>query len=141
MQPDPHFQVEYDSMSIYETGRLTGKLTKYDTASWQDKSWIAGVVLGKESKAFDWNQLKKQQVINDVLDNKPIVVVLADDGKSLFAFIRNSANEPLSIRHDTLFDSRAKYDLTGKSLTVSMPDLKRLQVYQEYWHSWRTFHK
>ena len=38
LQPDNNFQVEYDSMKTYERGRLTGKLTRRDAASWQDKS-------------------------------------------------------------------------------------------------------
>ncbi len=140
MQPDPTFQVEYDSISIYEKGRLTGKLTRRDTVSWQNKSWIAGISLGKESKAYDWIELQQKQIINDKIDNKPVVVLLADDKKSLFAFIRNDENQLLTIRNDTLSDGQTLYNLQGKSLTLDKPNLTRVNVYQEYWHSWKTFH-
>lgn len=137
MQPDSNFQDEYASMSNYEEGRLEGNLTVYDTLSWQKKSWVAGVIVGKISKAYDWNVLKKEHVINDVVGGEPITVILSDDDKSLFAFKRN--DKPLFLQNDTLFDGQTKYNLLGKSLDSNFPDLIKINVYQEYWHSWQTF--
>ncbi len=140
MQEDPDFTSIYDGMSNYENGTRTGMLTRRDTLPWQEKSWIAGVIVGKESKAYDWIALQKQRIIYDVLDNLPIVIVLADDNKSFVALKRTDANQHFSLQQDTLSDSKNIYSLTGRSFDPAVPDLVKINAYQEYWHSWRTFH-
>jgi hypothetical protein len=140
MQPDPHFQVEYDSMSTYEKGRLTGRLTRRDTASWQEKSWVIGVESGLSSKAYDWNQLQRERILYDVLDGRPIAVVLSSDSSSFVVLERKDAGQTFSLVNDTLRSRAQAYDFLGASLSSTGSDLKRLRAYQEYWHSWRTFH-
>lgn len=140
MQPDPKFQTEYDSMATYEGGRLRGKLTVYDSLSWQKKSWVAGIQINGTSKAWDWNELKRQRILNDAVGGQPVVVVLAGDGKSLFAFRRVAAGQVFSIQSDTLTDGQERFDLLGRCVGGRAADLSRLNVYQEYWHSWQTFH-
>lgn len=140
MQPDQNFKVEYDSLSNYEAGRRKGKLTRRDSLSWQDKSWVVGVSMGNESKAYDWNTLEKQHIIYDDLDNKPIVLILANDNKSFVALHRMDKNQTFTLSNDTLKDQRNSYNLMGVSLNSTIPNLKKINAYQEYWHSWRTFH-
>lgn len=140
MQPDAHFQVEYDSMQTYEKGRLTGKLTRRDTASWQNKSWVVGVEIGKASKAYDWNLLQKEQIVYDVLDNTPIAVVLSKDRSSFVVLERINQQQTFVLANDTLKSEGNSYNLVGKSLSVPGNDLRRINAYQEYWHSWQTFH-
>lgn len=140
MQPDTSFQSEYDSLANYEGGRRTGKLTRRDTLSWQKKSWVAAITVNNISKAYDWNELVKKQIINDVISAQPIVLFLAADNKSLFAFLRNSDAQKFTIRNDTLSDGLIQYNLSGHPFQDSIKNLVPLQVYQEYWHSWKTFH-
>ncbi|SFF07943.1 DUF3179 domain-containing (seleno)protein [Thermoflexibacter ruber] len=140
MQADPKFQVEYDSMKTYEKGRLTGKLTRRDTSSWQAKSWVVGVEVGQESKAYDWNSLQKEKIIYDELGNQPIVIILSQDGSSFIALQRTDKMQKFTIQNDTLVSQENLYNFLGKSLNPSFPDLKKLNAYQEYWHSWQTFH-
>lgn len=140
MQPDPKFQVEYDSMRTYEKGRLTGRLTRRDTASWQTKSWVVGVAVGQQSKAYDWNELQKQHLIHDRINNQPVLIVLSQDNQSFVAFERSSGSQIFSMGNDTLVTADNKYSFMGISQDKSKPDLKKLNAYQEYWHSWKTFH-
>lgn len=140
MQPDSNFSAIYDSLSDYESGQRRGRLTRRDTASWMDKSWIAGIDLGEVSKAYDWNELVSKGVINDTLGSIPISVVVTADQKSLFAFRRHADEQQLTFRHDTLTDGTVDYTLTGIAMDSSSKSLYLLPVYQEYWHSWRTFH-
>ncbi len=140
MQPDSHFISEYDVMSDFESGRMEGRLTRYDSASWGDKSWIAGVCLEDICKAYDWNELTSKNVINDHLGPIQVSIVLSRDQKSLFAFQRNSIDQLLYFRNDTLTDGQIDFAFSGKALDTSSVSLTPLQVYQEYWHSWRTFH-
>lgn len=141
MQPDPEFQMKYDSMSKYESGKGKSTLTKTDSLSWKEKSWVVGIQIGKESKAFDWNRLKKERVINSEVGNTPVALVLASDDKSFFAFIRSSKQENFIVKNDTIIGRENRYDLLGKNISSeSSNNLKPVNAYQEFWHSWQTFH-
>lgn len=140
MQPDPHFQVEYDSMRTYEKGRLTGKLTRRDTASWQNKSWVVGVEVGNASKAYDWNLLQEEQIIYDVIDSTPITIVLSKDSSSFVVLERINQEQLFVLANDTIKSEENAYNFAGISLNKPGNDLKRIDAYQEYWHSWQTFH-
>jgi hypothetical protein len=140
LQPDKKFQAEYDEMETYEKGRLTGKLTRRDTASWQPKSWVVGVAVGEESKAYDWNQLQKERLIHDQIGSRPVLVVLSQDSSSFSVLERINPAQRFSLRNDTLMSQNDRYTLLGLSQNENSPDLKKLNAYQEYWHSWQTFH-
>jgi len=141
MQADSTFSEEYADMETYDTGQGRGKLTGTDTLSWKDKSWIVGIELGKKtSKAFDWNRLKTERVINDKVGEQPVVLALAADDKSFFAFERPDAATVFSIKNDTLYSGEKSWNLLGKAIDPLHQDLKKITAYQEFWHSWSTFH-
>jgi hypothetical protein len=138
MQPDPAFENEYDTTLKYEAGKSKSKLTGTDSLSWNDKSWVIGIKAGGEKKAYDWNTLKVARVINDNVDKNHIVLVLAKDDKSFFAFERPSQNEQFSLQNDTLVAGGRHYTMNGKGIDTSFA-LRPLPAYQEFWHSWKTF--
>lgn len=138
MQADPSFENEYDTTGKFESGKSKSKLTGTDSLSWKDKSWVIGVKAGKEKKAYDWNQLKKQRIINDKLVGKNIIVVLAQDEKSFFAFENPDMANNFTLHGDTLIQNGLQYQINGKGIG-SNTALKPLSAYQEFWHSWRTF--
>ncbi|WPP52783.1 DUF3179 domain-containing (seleno)protein [Catalinimonas niigatensis] len=140
MQADSTFAESYASLEDYDFGIERGALTRTDTLSWKDKSWVVGIVVGNESKAFDWNQLKEKRIFNESLGNTPIILVLASDQQSFFAFERPSKEVVFSMENDTLIYKDQKYDLRGLPLTEEGTSLKKINAYQEFWHSWRTFH-
>jgi hypothetical protein len=133
-------KTKFDSLGRYERGKSKGELTRTDSLSWKEKSWVVGIQMGSESKAYDWIRLKEQRIINDKIGDKPIVLALADDQQTFAVFERLSEAENFSIRNDTLFSGKITYDFSGKDLTASSRRLKRVKAYQEFWHSWRTFH-
>lgn len=141
MQPDPEFQMKYDSMSRYESGKGKSELTRTDSLSWKEKSWVVGIKNGKDSKAFDWNRLQFERIINSQVGKQPVSLVLASDNKSFFAFARNSDSELMVLKNDTLYMGDKKYNLLGRNVGVEKgPDLRSINAYQEFWHSWQTFH-
>ena len=141
MQADANFKPEYDSMSNYEAGRRNGKLTRRDSISWQKKSWVLGVKSGDKYKAYDWNVLEDEYITYDVIDAKPIVLVLLNDKKTFAALECIDKNQKFSLVGDSLSDGKYKYNILGESNNPKAPRLKNLNAYQEYWHSWETFHK
>ena len=138
-QPDRLIKVAYDSISNFESGNSRGTLTRRDTASWKDKSWVIGVTVNNESKAYDWNNLQKKRVINDKLGNNNIALVLSKDNNSFFAY-EKPTSDPLVVLNDTLLYNNSRFKIDGRGIDNSS-SLKRVPAYQEFWHSWRTFHK
>ena len=138
MQADSSFIKVYDTSGRYESGKSKSDLTRTDSLSWKEKSWVAGIKTGNGSKAYDWNELKAKRVIHDDIRKTPVLLVLAGDDKSFFAFERPSMDAIFSLKLDTLISNNHHYRIDGKGIDTSF-SLKPLPVYQEFWHSWRTF--
>ncbi len=140
MQRDPSFQEEYDSMDTYDLGIGRGKLTRSDTASWKEKSWVVGIATDKQhAKAFDWNRLKTERIIQDQVGNQPIVVALAKDNVSFVAYKRPDAAAVFTFQNDTFSLGEKRWDLLGRAVNPADGNLTKIPAYQEFWHSWRTF--
>jgi len=140
MQLDKASETNYDSLAKYERGKSKGDLTRTDSLSWKDKSWVVGIELNKISKAYDWNLLKEERIINDKIGETSLVLALSADEQSFVAFERPADSVSFTIRNDTLIANQALYDFSGKDLTNPSIRLKRIKAYQEFWHSWSTFH-
>ena len=140
MQPDAASTESYDPNARYERGESLGALTRTDPASWQDKSWVVGVQVGSVSKAYDWNRLKGQRVINDTVGATPIVLVLSSDDQSFAVFERPVGVDAFDFHDNVLSASGRSFDLSGRDLATPGQRLTRIKAYQEFWHSWRSFH-
>ncbi len=141
MQADRLFADEYKGMASYDIGLKRGKLTTTDTLSWNDKSWVVGILVNKTAaKAYDWNRLKKERIIHDVVGKQPVLIALAKDNKSFFAFLRPDASAVFSQKNDSLHLGEKTWNLLGLAANPAYANLPRINAYQEFWHSWRTFH-
>ena len=93
--------------------------------------------LNGESKAYDWKQLRRERAVNDVVGGTPVVLAIASDSVSFFAFERPDVATRFTMRGDSLVAPDRAYALSGRGATDA---LKPLFASQEFWHSWRTFH-
>ncbi len=138
MQADPGFKESYSKNTKFEDGTSRESLTGTDSLSWKDKSWVIGVRVGDERKAYDWNQLKKERIVYDKINNTPLIIIISDDNKSFFAFESPANGANFSLTHDVLIYNNKHFRLDGIGIDTSF-SLKTLPAYQEFWHSWRTF--
>jgi Protein of unknown function (DUF3179) len=136
MQPDSALKTNYSKGFDYESGASRKPLTGTDTVSWHDKAWVVGITVNGQSKAYDWNRLRRERIVNDVLGGKPIVLALASDKSSFCAFVRPSVATSFAVRHDSLVAGAATYAFSGKGTNGA---LEPVNASQEFWHSWRTF--
>jgi hypothetical protein len=136
MQPDSALATNYSKGFDYESGKSRKPLTGTDTVSWHDKAWVVGITVNGQSKAYDWNRLRRESVVNDVLGGKPIVLALASDKSSFCAFVRPSATTNFTVRHDSLVAGSTTYAFSGRGENGA---LEPVNASQEFWHSWRTF--
>lgn len=140
MQSDKASAIRYDTLRKFERGKSISKLTRSDTLSWERKSWIVGIEIGSAGKAYDWITLKQQKIINDTIGIDPVLIAITSDGESFVAFRRPEKSINFTIKNDTLYSNGLIYDLTGRCLNDPTQKLTIVKAYQEFWHSWRTFH-
>ncbi|MGC4102197.1 DUF3179 domain-containing (seleno)protein [Ferruginibacter sp.] len=140
MQADPAFKGSYDSTFKYESGKSKSALTGTDSLSWNDKSWVIGIKSGDLRKAYDWNKLKSERIINDKIGDNAVAVTLSKDDRSFFAFELPATAGKLALQNDTLLLGAHHYKMNGKGIDTAAT-LKALPAYQEFWHSWRTFNE
>jgi hypothetical protein len=138
MQADPAFRESYSKTTKFEDGTSRESLTGTDSLSWKEKSWVIGVKLGDERKAYDWNQLKKDRIIHDNVNNTPLIIVATEDHKSFFAFKRPGDESKFTLTNDVLSFNNKHFRIDGKGIDTAFT-LTPLPAHQEFWHSWRTF--
>jgi hypothetical protein len=146
LQADGTDPEKFDTTGRFERGESKGELTRTDPKSWEEKSWVLGVESGGASTAYDWNRLKQVRVINGQVGDTPVVLALAEDGKS-FAVFERPAGVTFALAGDTLVGGDRRYDFAGRhlpdpgSVVREQPGrLRPMAASQEFWHSWRTFH-
>ncbi len=148
LQPDVKFTDQYAGLDKYDEGTIDGSLEGTDSLSWQSKSWVVGVSLGLFAKAYDWNELKEKRVINDELAGTPLVVALEADTASFHVWNRivnsDTLNFTFSDSLKTFVDTKTNsvWNWQGRCIEGQLKDssLTPIQSYQEFWHSWKTFH-
>lgn len=139
MQPDESFVKKYDSLARFEKGLSKGHLTRTDSISWKDKSWVVGIRIGQYAKAYDWNDLMRAGIINDSVGQTLLVLIVSSDNHSFAAFER-PGDDLFKLRNDTLFYGNTAYDFAGYDVTDPSNRLHSINASQEFWHSWKTFY-
>ncbi len=148
MQADTLFAKQYKDLKGFDEGTIKSSLEKRDSASWKFKSWVVGLQKNGHSKAYDWNELVKQRVINDSFQNTALVLILENDNRSFHVWNRQVTDKLLQFSWDatsqTLSDTTTNsiWNMDGECVqgVLKGSHLSAIQAYQEFWHSWRTFH-
>ena len=148
LQPDSTFSEAYVGLKEYDEGKKKGRLERRDSLPWEAKSWVVGIQVGMEARAYDWIDLQKTRAIDDILGGVPLLVVANPDSISFHTFNRIvdgdtllfSLNESSHALMDTKTNSTWNWSGQCVAGVLQGQMLKPLQSYQEYWHSWQTFH-
>jgi len=149
MKPDTTFMDHYFGLEDYDKGTMRSDLVRRDLASWHHNSWIVSVMNNFSSKAYDWNKLLQKRVIQDSLDRLPILLTIENDSASFHAYDRRVDESTLSFQispnKDLLVDeeTHSSWNMDGVCIHGLLMGKKLLPVqsYNEFWHSWQTFHK
>ena len=149
LQPDPAFAKQYKGLEGFDAGTINSRLEKRDTASWKFKSWVVGVLVDGHAKAYDWNELVKQRTIYDTLSGKAMVLVLEKDNISFHVWDRQPDHKNLLLftldaNTQMLKDSNTNtiWNMEGECVEGPLKGsrLSPVPAYQEFWHSWQSFH-
>jgi hypothetical protein len=147
MQPDIHFQKDYKELAKYDQGTIKSKLEHRDSLSWKPKSWVIGLIHKKTSRAYSWNDLAKESIINDSLNNLPVLLVLENDKASFHVYNRMVNGIKYYFKKgagENFLDDQTQslWNMEGECIDGILKGarLSRIQSSQEFWHSWNTFH-
>lgn len=148
MQFDPSFVEDYEDLAEFDNGTIKSSLEKRDSASWRFKSWVIGVHTKQESKAYDWNELVKRSIIQDSLSQLPLLILLEKDTVSFHVFNRMQGSQALHFTWNAAtqelrdVQTGSLWNLKGECIEgpLSGMAVQRIQAYQEFWHSWQSFH-
>lgn len=148
LQPDKKFQAEYDHLRNYDKGTIKSHLEKRDSGSWRSKSWVVGISYGGHYKAYDWNRLLNERLIEDSLPGLPLLLFIEKDQETFHVFNRSHKGAVYSFRWNETLDqltdknTNSLWTLNGNCIEGNKKgiSLERIQAYQEFWHSWKEFH-
>jgi len=148
LQPDKHYLNDYDDLKNYDRLQAVDKdstLKNKDTLI--RKSWVLGVSVNGQAKAYDWRRLFKKQVLNDQVNHVPVLLAIENDSLTYHAFNSIAGGKVLHFKKDItgqLTDQETasvwNWDGQATSGTMKGAQLTKIQAYQEYWHSWKHFH-
>ncbi len=141
LAPDTTFNAEYESLSKYDEGTKESSLEGRDSLSWKEKSWVVGVRLDGEAKAYDWNYLADKKVVNDGVGKTSLLIALEPDSITFHVWQRDTLEFMLNGGELRDVNTGSIWNWSGRSVSGPLKDaqLKTIQSYQEFWHSWRTF--
>ena len=149
LQPDSSFKPRYKSLAGYDEGNVKSALEKKDSLSWKKKSWVIGIEINHQSKAYDWNDLLASTIISDSLNGKAVLLTLEPNHKTFYVLDRQLDGNILQFTYNTntgkIEDTatQSQWQADGSCIAGSLKgkQLNRIQAYQEFWHSWSYFHE
>ena len=151
LRPDPNIlaQQKYEPANWEEeVARLPVTTFAELDSSLEPRTIVVGVSVAGRDKAYPLSSVEKQAPILDTVGTTDIVILLADDGRSVRAFERIVAGKRLEFlrnpHNGEIVDAETAsvWDFTG--LAVSGPlqgsRLTKIPVLKDYWFDWKTYH-
>ena len=148
LQPDEHYLSDYSDLKNYDRIQAIDKdSTLKNKDSLLRKSWMVGVIVNGQAKAYDWRHLFKKHLLNDEVNKTPLLITIEKDSLTYHAFNSTVNGKELHFKLDTAGmltdqETASVWDWDGLSTsgTLKGSQLSKIQAYQEYWHSWKRFH-
>lgn len=108
---------------------------------------MLGVVLNGAAKAYPLQRVLAEKLVQDQLGGRTLLLVVAEDGRSIRAFAPKLPSDPDFYRKTDpagplLLDSAGSaWDFTGCALSGPSQGacLERVQVLKDYWFDWRIY--
>jgi hypothetical protein len=152
LRPDPKIQAENRYAPADWERRMTNIPVATTLADPNEKlparTLVVGVEAGGAAKAYPVDALARQNPVLDQIGDAPVLVLLAEDGKSVRVFDRRLDGRALEFfqRPDTreLVDAEtgSVWDFTGAATSGALAGkrLARIQPVKDYWFDWKKYH-
>jgi hypothetical protein len=147
LQPDSNYLSDYNDLKRYDRLQPIDRDSTLKSDTLIRKSWVVGISVDEQSKAYDWRELNKAKVVNDQVGKTPVVVAIEPDSLSFHVWNRNLEGKVLHFEREESKGLRDRetssiWNWQGECVSglLSGKKLKVIQAHQEYYHSWQQFH-
>jgi len=113
------------------------------------RTQIVGIKIADVAKAYPLSTIKEQTPVLDYIGYTPVIIVVAEDKKSVRAFERTIEGQELEFfaKSDSqalrLVDAQtgSEWDFTGKAVkgTYAGHKLKQVYLLNDYWFDWKAY--
>ena len=170
LAPDPEIEARGDEYapSDWERGMARRRVvtTLPKGSPFEPRTLIVGVTVNGYAKAYALNDLRQSRILLDVIGDRPVLIVAADDGRSVRVFDRRVdgrtvefAATPTSVAIAPVdagqagrsavpraplvvdLDTASEWDFAGRAVSgpLAGKTLTRLPHLLEYWFDWQTY--
>ena len=146
----PDADVDHSKSADWESQVEKMRVTTSATldSSLEPRALVVGIIVNDEAEAYPFSAIEKQSPILDILGGRNIVVVLADDQKSVRAFEREVDGTMLEFfvkpGSSEMVDAEtgSTWDFSGKAVggELSGKQLNKIATIKDYWFDWKTYH-
>lgn len=148
LQPDQNYADGYKELKNYDRLQAVDRdSTLVDKDALVRKSWVLGIKIQNKAKAYSWRKLAKVHLLNDEFNHTSLLLAIEKDSLSYHVWDRNIGGKKLHFElsnNNLLSDIETFSTWNWEGLCIAGLNkgkrLKRVQAYQEYWHSWKNFH-
>jgi len=136
LRPDPTVK-EYESKAWEANIEKLPLAIHARSKRLRDREIVIGISLDGQDKAYPLSAIAAQSPIIDTVGRTKIVILAAEDGRSIRAFERGSVE--LFRNGNKLFDaSGTEWDFTGRSTAGAQ--LRPVPVLKDFWFDWENYH-
>lgn len=151
LRPDAAVEADYEPADWERKMRDVPTVTTLPAGSpLPARALVVGIQIGDRSMAYPLDRARDTRLLMDVVAGVPLMVVVAEDGRSVRVFDRRVEGQPSEFVAKSKANPPVLVDLeTGSEwsfggLAVSGPrrghQLRRITFILEYWFDWQTYH-
>jgi hypothetical protein len=151
LQPDTSVQQSHEPADWEEQYSHFGVVTPASPGdSTPPRTLVYGLSIDGASKAYSNPSLQRQSPVIDQVGQRPVLIVMEKDKKSVRAFGRTVDGRELEFfakpqaAELTLLDSEtgSEWDFTGRAISGPLKgrQLNKLSILADYWFDWKSYH-
>jgi hypothetical protein len=144
LAPDSRYQARYETADWERSiGRMPTVIKTNDRPA---REIELGLSINGAARAFAYEKVKTQKVVQDFVGSTPVLLVLGPDGVSVRAFENQvppegKAREFYTSADATLIDSSGeRWGFNGCSQAERSRCLPQLDPIKDYWFDWKHYH-
>ncbi len=131
-----------------EVGQMPVRINHKIEETFAPRTLVIGIKINEIAKAYPFSALEKQSPIIDNVGGTDLLILLAEDKKSVRAFERNLEGKKLEFfrkpETNELLDAEtgSVWDFSGQATNGKLAgkQLKKVFVLKDYWFDWKTYH-
>lgn len=149
LRPDEEKLAENEYEADWETkvAKMPVRISKELDKTLEPRTLVVGLEINGNSKAYPFSAIEKQNPILDTVGGKKIIIILAEDQKSVRGFEREIDGKTLEffIKPDTKeivdAETASVWDFSGKAVRGEMTgkQLRKIKAIKDYWFDWKTY--